>query len=111
MVKFRNLKTRRVQCDEIWAFVGAKHKDVSADKQGQWGDAWTWVGIDADTKLVVSWRVGSRDLGTAYDFMHDLAGRLANRVQLTTDGHKVYLEAVESTFNLDVDYAMLQNLG
>ena len=71
---------------------------------------WTWTAIDADSKLVPSWRIGTRDLGTAYDFMHDLAERLANRVQLTTDGHRPYLEAVESAFNTEVDYAMLQKI-
>ena len=75
-----------------------------------YGDVWTWVALDADTKLVPSWRVGPRDLATAYDYMHDLAGRLKNRVQLTTDGFKVYLEAVESAFYPDVDYAMLQKV-
>jgi hypothetical protein len=111
-VTLRELKCRRIQCDEIWQFCYAKAKNVPADKRGQfgYGDVWTWVAIDADTKLIPSWRVGTRDLGTAYDFMHDLADRLANRVQLTTDGHKVYLEAVESAFNLDVDYAMLQKI-
>jgi IS1 family transposase len=73
-------------------------------------DVWLWVALDADTKLVASWHVGPRDLATAYDFMHDVADRLRHRVQLTTDGFKVYLEAVESAFNLDVDYAMLQKI-
>src|SRR5437870_7242954 len=91
----RNLTCRRLQCDEIWQFCYAKAKNVPAEKQGQfgYGDVWTWVAIDPDTKLVVSWCVGSRGAGTAHDFMHDLSGRLANRVQLTTDGHRVYLEA------------------
>jgi IS1 family transposase len=82
---------------------------VPADRQGQfgYGDVWTWVALDADTKLVPSWCVGIRDAGTAFEFMHDLAGRLANRVQLTTDGHRVYLNAVESAFGADIDYAML----
>src|SRR6266704_2996434 len=94
----RNLTCKRIQCDEIWAFCYAKAKNVPADKQGQfgYGDVWTWVAIDAETKLIPSWRVGTRGAGTAYEFMHDLAGRLANRVQLTTDGHRVYLDAVES---------------
>ena len=108
----RNLPCRRVQCDEIWSFVYAKAKNVPAEKQGQfgYGDVWTWTAIDADTKLVPSWLVGTRDLDSAYTFMHDLADRMANRVQLTTDGHRAYLEAVESAFNLNVDYAMLRKI-
>ncbi len=108
----RNLRSRRVQCDEILSFVGAKQKNVPAKKAGQFGvgDVWTWTAIDADSKLIVSWLVGRRDLAAAYDFMHDVADRLAHRVQLTTDGLHVYLEAVESAFNLDVDYAMLQKI-
>jgi IS1 family transposase len=105
----RNLTCKRIQCDECWSFCYAKAKNVPADKQGQfgYGDVWTWVAIDPETKLVPSWCVGSRGPGTARDFMHDLAGRLANRVQLTTDGHRVYLEAVESAFGSDIDYSML----
>jgi IS1 family transposase len=106
---FRNLPCKRVQCDEIWSFVYAKQKNVPADKQGQfgYGDVWTWVAIDADTKLVPAWRVGPRDAATAYELMQDLASRLRNRVQLTTDGHKPYLAAVEDAFGADIDYAML----
>ena len=105
----RNLTCKRIQCDEIWAFCYAKQKNVPADKQGQfgYGDVWTWVALDADTKLVPSWCVGTRGAGTAREFMRDLAGRLANRVQLTTDGHRVYLDAVESAFGSDIDYSML----
>jgi IS1 family transposase len=105
----RNLTCKRIQCDEIWNFVYAKDKNVPADKQGQFGigSVWTWAAIDADTKLIPSWTVGNRDAGTAFAFMHDLAGRLANRVQLTTDGHRVYLNAVESAFGSEIDYAML----
>lgn len=105
----RNLTCKRIQCDEIWQFCYAKAKNVPADKRDTfgYGDVWTWVAIDPDTKLVVSWCVGSRGLATARDFMHDLAGRLANRVQLTTDGHRVYLEAVESAFGSEIDYSML----
>jgi IS1 family transposase len=108
----RNLPCKRVQCDEIWSFVYAKQKNVPADLQGQfgYGDVWTWVAMDADTKLVPSWCVGTRDAETGYEFMHDLAGRLANRVQLTTDGHRVYLTAVESAFGSEIDYAMLVKL-
>ncbi len=108
----QNLPCRRIQCDEIWSFVYAKAKNVESAKDAPdvAGDVWTWTAIDADTKLVPSWRIGSRDLATAYDFMHDLADRLRHRVQLTTDGHKPYLEAIESAFNLDVDYAVLQKI-
>ena len=108
----RNLTCRRIECDEIWSFVYAKQKNVERAKNAPEGagDVWTWTAIDADTKLVLSWRIGPRDLATAYDFMHDLAERLRHRVQLTTDGHRPYLEAVESAFNLDVDYAMLQKI-
>jgi IS1 family transposase len=105
----RNLTCKRIQCDEIWQFCYAKEKNVPADKQGQFGfgDVWTWAGMDADTKLIVTWAIGTRGAGTALEFMHDLAGRLAHRVQLTTDGHRVYLNAVESAFGSEIDYAML----
>jgi len=106
---FRNLPCKRIQCDEIWSFRYAKQKNVPADKQGQfgYGDVWTWTALCADTKLVPSWVVGTRDAGTAFEFIHDLAGRLKNRVQLTTDGLRVYLDAVESAFGSEIDYAML----
>lgn len=105
----RNLRCRRIQCDEIWSFVGAKQKNVPTERRGEFGvgDVWTWTAIDADTKLVASWMVGTRDGDAARAFMGDLAPRLAHRVQLTTDGHKVYLDAVEEAFAWDVDYAML----
>jgi len=108
----RKLTCKRIQCDEIWSFCYAKEKNVPADKQGQfgYGDVWTWVAIDADTKLVPSFMVGTRGAQTAKTFMDDLASRLANRVQLTTDGHRVYLTAVEEAFGSDVDYAMLVKL-
>ena len=107
----RNLKVRRLQADEIWCFVGAKAKNVRAEKKQEgWGDVWTWVGIDADTKLVVSYLVGGRDSGWAHDFMDDCAGRIRNRVQITTDGNRVYLDAVEDAFGADIDYAMLQKI-
>lgn len=107
----RNLKVRRLQADEIWCFVGAKAKNVSVEKKQEgWGDVWTWVGIDADTKLVVSYLVGGRGLGWATDFMEDCASRIRNRVQITTDGHKAYLEAVENAFGCDIDYAQLQKI-
>lgn len=108
----RNLTCKRIQCDEIWSFCYAKEKSVPLDKQGQFGfgDVWTWTALDADTKLLCSWMIGDRSAYTAHAFMKDLAGRLANRVQLTTDGHRAYLEAVESAFGVDVDYAMLVKL-
>ncbi len=108
----RNLPCKRIQCDEIWAFCYAKDKNLPADKQRQFGfgSVWTWTAMCADTKLVPCWRVGTRGAGTAYEFMHDLAGRLRNRIQLTTDGHRVYLEAVESAFGSEIDYAMLVKL-
>lgn len=109
---FRNLPCKRIQCDEIWSFCYAKERNVPSDKKGQfgYGDVWTWVAIDPETKLVPSFMVGSRSALTAREFMDDLASRLANRVQLTTDGHRAYLEAVEEAFGSDVDYAMLVKL-
>ncbi len=105
----RNLKCKRVQCDEIWSFVYAKQKNVTREIAARQtaGDIWTWTALDADSKLVVSWMVGGRDAATAKCFMDDLADRLASRVQLTTDGHRVYLNAVEDAFGSEVDYAML----
>jgi IS1 family transposase len=107
--KLRNIRSKRVQCDEIWSFCYAKAKNVPAEKQGEfgYGDIWTWTALDADSKLMISWLVGRRDGDSAYLFIKDLADRLSNRVQLTTDGHKVYLEAVESAFGCEIDYAML----
>ncbi len=106
------LPCKRIQCDEIWSFVGAKQKNVTAQRleKGHAGDVWTWVAMDADTKLVCSWFVGERDAVTANEFMWDLAGRLANRVQLTTDGLAAYLRAVDSAFGTTIDYAMLVKL-
>jgi len=105
----RDLTCKRLQVDELWAFVYAKAKNVPAGKEGTFGvgDVWTFTAIDADTKLMPSFLVGSRDGGCAYEFMQDLASRLANRVQLTTDGHGPYLRAVEEAFGADIDYAML----
>jgi IS1 family transposase len=109
---FRNLTCKRIQVDEIWAFVYAKQKNVPHAKAApaNAGDVWTWTAIDADTKLIPSWFVGGRDSDAAIIFMDDLASRLANRVQLTSDGHKAYLEAVEGAFGADVDYAQLVKL-
>ena len=108
----RNLPCKTIQCDEIWSFCYAKQKNVPEDKQGRfgYGDVWTWTAIDADTKLIPSWLVGLRDADYAFEFMKDLRDRLANRVQLTTDGHKLYLWAVEDAFGSEVDYAMLVKL-
>jgi len=108
----RNLKCQRIQCDEIWSFCYAKDKNVPREKRGTFGfgDVWTWTALCADTKLIVSWRVGNRDAETACEFTKDLSSRLANRVQLTTDGHKVYYNAVEQAFGSNVDYAMLVKL-
>lgn len=105
----RNVKASKVQCDEIWSFTYAKQKNVATAKAApeEAGDTWTWTALDSDSKLVVSYMVGGRDSEYAMAFMDDLRGRLANRVQLTTDGHKPYLEAVEGAFGGDVDYAML----
>ncbi len=103
------LTCRRVQCDEVWAFCYSKDKNVPAKHRGEWGfgDVWTWVAIDADSKLVVGWHLGRRDAEDARRFLGQLAGRLAHRVQLTTDGHRPYLEAVEGAFGANVDYAVL----
>jgi IS1 family transposase len=108
----RGVSAKRIQCDEIWSFTYAKQKNVkTAVDAPEWaGDTWTWTGIEADTKLIVSWLVGGRDGEYAMAFMDDLRSRLANRVQLTTDGHKAYLEAVEGAFGGDVDYAVLHKV-
>jgi IS1 family transposase len=108
----KNLSCKRIQCDEIWAFVYSKQKNVPDDKKGEFGfgDVYTWTGMDADSKLMVSWLVGKRDASYGEVFMNDLANRLTHRVQLTTDGHKTYLEAVESAFGGSIDYAMLIKL-
>jgi IS1 family transposase len=104
-----NLNSRRIQCDEIWSFTYAKAKNVPTAKAAPEGagDTWTWTAIDADSKLAVSWLVGGRDAEYAIEFMDDVASRLDHRVQLTTDGHGPYLQAVEGAFGADVDYAQL----
>jgi IS1 family transposase len=109
---FQNLECKRLQVDEVWGFVGAKAKNAKPTLKaiGQAGDIWLWLATDADTKLVPSWLVGGRDSDAAIIFMDDLRSRLAGRVQLTSDGHKAYLEAVEGAFGGDVDYAMLVKL-
>jgi len=108
----RNVTSKRVQCDEIWSFTYAKQKNVAKAKRQDlaYGDTWTWTALDSDSKLIISWLVGGRDGDFAEAFMMDVASRLANRVQLTTDGHKAYLEAVEGAFGADIDYAMLIKL-
>ena len=105
----RNVDARRIQCDEIWSFCYAKQKNVATAKAApvEAGDVWTWTALDADSKLIVSYLVGGRDSGYAIEFMDDVAKRLANRVQMTTDGHKAYLEAIEGAFGGDIDYAQL----
>jgi IS1 family transposase len=105
----RNLFCKRIQCDEVWSFCYAKEKNVPKEHRGEfgYGDVYTWTAICADTKLVPSFLVGRRDAAHAHVFMDDLAGRLKNRVQLTTDGHRAYLDAVENTFGGDIDYAQL----
>ena len=111
-VTVRNVKAQQVQCDEIWSFCYAKDKNVATAKAAPEGagDVWTWTAIDRDSKMILAFEVGDRSASTARDFMDDLADRLASRVQLTTDGHKAYLEAVEGAFGGDVDYAMLIKL-
>ncbi len=110
--ELRNLTCRRIQCDEIWSFCHSKEKNVPSEHKGEfgYGDVWTWTAIDADSKLVLSWCIGGRDGYTALAFMEDVARRLTQRVQLTTDGHKAYLDAVERAFGGNIDYAMLQKL-
>jgi IS1 family transposase len=107
----RNVKAKRVQCDEIWSFCYSKQSNTPAEGRGVGrGDVWTWTAIEADSKLIISWAVGGRDAETASIFIQDVKDRLANRVQLTTDGYQRYLDAVEASFGMDVDYAMLIKL-
>jgi IS1 family transposase len=110
--KVRDVKAKRVQVDEIWSFTYAKQRNVpNAKAAPEWaGDTWTWTAIEADTKLIITWLVGGRDGEYAMAFMDDVAKRLANRVQLTSDGHRAYLEAVEGAFGADIDYAQLIKL-
>jgi IS1 family transposase len=105
----KGLTCKRIECDEIWSFVGMKERNVPEELRGVvgFGDVYTWTAIDADTKLVPCWHVGNRSIGAARSFMGDLAQRLANRVQLTTDGYKSYLTAVEESFGNDIDFAQL----
>ena len=105
----RGVRAKRVQCDEIWSFAHCKQKNVATAKAApaDAGDVWTWTALDADSKLIVGWLVGDRDAEAANAFMLDVAGRLASRVQLTTDAHRPYLQAVEGAFGADVDFAQL----
>lgn len=105
----RNVTSRRVQCDEIWSFIYAKDKNLPKNLQGKYGvgSVWTWVALDAESKFVISWLVGNRDEDYARIFMRDVASRLKNHVQLTTDGLKAYLDAVEENFGADIDFAQL----
>jgi IS1 family transposase len=107
----RGLRVRRLQCDEIWAFVGAKRKNVSPEKEAEgWGDVWTWTAIDADTKLIVTYFVGDRSKGAAYEFMMDCAERIVGRPQITTDALRHYVTVIEDAFGADADYAQLHKL-
>jgi IS1 family transposase len=107
----KDLKVRRLQADEIWSFIGCKQKNASpTQKAAGWGDVWTWVAIDADTKLIVSFLVGTRDADSAKDFIADCAGRVVNRLQFTTDALRLYPDAVEKAFGADIDYAQLQKI-
>jgi IS1 family transposase len=103
----RDLPCQRIQCDEIWSFVGSKEKNTPEDKRGERGDIWTWVALDADTKLVPTYLVGGRGMVEAHTFMTDLAKRMRSPIQLTTDGHKVYANAVRGAFGTEVDYAQV----
>jgi IS1 family transposase len=105
----RNISAKRVQVDEIWSFVGCKQKNVTQERAEREivGDVWNFVAIDAQTKLAISWLAGRRDAGCATEFLQDVSRRLANRVQLTTDGHKMYLSAVADAFAGAIDYAQL----
>jgi transposase-like protein len=103
----RGVRTRHVQCDEVWSFCYAKEKNVPVEKQGTGaGSVWTWTAICADSKLILSYLCGGRDASWACKFMEDLASRVAARIQITTDGHRAYAEAVEGAFGMNVDYAM-----
>jgi IS1 family transposase len=107
----RNVRVKRLQCDEVWSFVGAKMKNTKEEQVNQgWGDVWTWTAIDGDSKLIVSYLVGQRGPRWAKLFMEDVASRVTSRIQLTTDGLRMYAEAVEGAFGCDVDYAMLVKL-
>jgi IS1 family transposase len=105
----RDLTSRRIQCDEIWSFVYAKDRNLPSDKWNTFGfgSVWTWTAIDADSKLIISWLVGTRDADSATILMRDLASRLRYRVQLTSDGHRAYLTAVDDAFGSEIDFSQL----
>jgi IS1 family transposase len=103
----RGLKSRKIQCDEIWAFYFAKDANVTEKMKGKAGSIWTWTSLDSDSKLICNWYVGTRDLASGNEFMKDLASRLQRRVQLTTDGHGAYVQAVSNAFGIEVDFAQL----
>ncbi|MBS1626006.1 MAG: DDE-type integrase/transposase/recombinase [Bacteroidetes bacterium] len=105
-----NVHARRIEVDELWSFVYAKEKNALRTNNAEAGDCWTWTAIDAETKLIISWTVGKRDAETAYIFMDDVASRLTNRVQMTSDGNKSYLDAVENSFEGCIDFAQLVKL-
>ena len=108
---FQNLPCKRIQVDEIWSFCGAKEKNASPEKKAQgWGEVWTWTAIDAGTKLIASWMVGNKTIACAKRFTQDLAARLANRVQLTSDGNRAYLFAIDDAFGTEIDFAVLQKI-
>jgi IS1 family transposase len=109
--RIRSVRSRRLQCDEIWSFIGGKQETATDEQKAAGrGDCWTWTALDADTKLIVSFRLGDRTISMAYDFMDDLASRLTNRVQLTTDSHRAYLKAVDGAFGIDIDSALLAKI-
>jgi IS1 family transposase len=108
--RVRGLNSQRVQCDEIWSFVGAKQKNVPVEKLGEWGDVWTWTAIDSDSKLILSWLVGDRNQNTANAFMQDVAGRLVDRVQVSSDGLRHYISAVDRAFGVDVDFGTINKV-
>jgi IS1 family transposase len=110
--KVRDVDAVRVQCDEIWQFIGAKAKNVTDEQKiAGWGDCWTWTAIDADSKLIISYEIGARNAFNCYEFMKDLASRLTGRVQLSTDGLRWYHDAVDHAFGIDVDFAITKVFG
>jgi len=105
---FRNLPFKRMECDEIWCFVGCKERNVPTKQKGRGrGDIWTWTAIDTESKVVPCWHVGLRDLDAAYRFMHDLSSRMAHRIQLSTDGYRPYAIAAEDAFGSEIDYGQV----
>jgi transposase-like protein/IS1 family transposase len=105
--RVRNVAPRFVEADELWAFVGCKERHLHEDSPKEWGDAYTWLGIDAETKLIISYHVGKRDAGSAHEFIRDLSERVTGRFQITTDGLRAYVPAIEEYFGADIDFAQL----